>query len=96
MKEFEYKVGDIVYCYKSRYQIDILMHSIGKCYKIKYISYHEDEYIYVNLETEGKTIWNDYLMVFRYDIESPYNFYDYFLTKHQYRKLKLEKLHERI
>ena len=90
MKEFEYKVGDYVYCYN-----DNGYSCKGKCYKIESIIFMEyflnyGNCIFIKMEYDIN-YW-----IIEHNNEDFINFYDYFLTKEEYRKLKLEKLYERI
>ena len=96
------KVGDIVYCYKDHIFIDYVYSKKGEYYKINDINIYDDDSISIGLHN------NDNKLRFVYYILKPYNqydyiqnhnvdlFYDYFMTLEQYRKLKLEKIHERI
>ena len=104
MEQFEYKVGDYVYCHTDRYFCGILLNKKGHKYKIKFIRHYlkKDE-LHVAMESEdisycsvidfGCWIFNNN------EIEANNEhmlFYTYFLSKQEYRKLKFKKLDERI
>ena len=94
MNNFEYKVGDYVYCYKdSMYFKNSDFHKKDKIYKINnIIEYTFTKNIIVYLDGERNDPYCAYWVCFEIDVPNSKMFYDYFLSKEQYRKLKLEKL----
>ena len=91
MKEFEYKVGDYVYCYNDIKTSDIkfsrpgFIFKKGNLYRIKKIEI-VDPMLIIHIETEIDFILGYYLD----------KFYNHFLSKIEYRKLKFKKLNEKI
>jgi len=83
------KIGDKVYCTKSRYNEDDLVNESGKNYKILKIVANNNIFLSSNLNE------NNTLFYYRKDKDNyHYFFYDYFLDSKEYRKRKLEKLNE--
>ena len=99
MKDFKYKAGDLVYCYNDSKWEDIILNKKNNTYKIV-----EVNNIYIEVKIEPKTveitdnrkdnmISKTYLSSFLYTHK---DFYKYFLSNIQYRKIKLEKLNDRF
>ena len=103
--EFNLKVGDIVYCYKDHIYKDILYCRKGEYYKIYNIENYTVQSC-IRLVNENENIEDDMTFCMLYWILKDEKmiiknnkvmfFYDYFLTKQQYRELKLKQLNERI
>lgn len=84
------KVGDIVYCKETRISLGVTFNIEKNFYKILGI---KDDTISVSCEE------NIYGISCRYRIKfnsNYYNFYDYFMTLPEMRKLKLNNLNEKI
>ena len=95
MEHSEYKIGDYVYCYRDNKYDGVYIHKNGNYYEIKaMITFHTSN---VLLSCEKNEFFRSYWISFNNANEkSNKNFYYYFLSKQEYRKLKLEKLNERI
>ena len=98
MKDFEYKVGDYVYCYNDNiFRDDICIHKKGNLYKIKEISTIFFTVILLSCEFENMFLGSYWMPLHPFDSsinlykDFDKSFYDHFLSKQQYRKIKLEK-----
>ena len=105
MEEFEYKVGDYVYCYKDINSSNIKsMNFYYTLYGNKIESSHDFIFKKGNLyKIKEIEIFNSMLIITIgtevFDLFLGYHsntFYNYFLSKIEYRKIKLENLNERF
>ena len=94
MKNIDIKVGDLVYCYKNSYAGGIICNQEGKNYKIERINSYDTYYsIIINCENYYGLIY--YIADFEVDNSIPL-FYDFFMSKKEYRKLKFKNLNEQF
>ena len=94
MKEFNFKIGDIVYCYKNSYYDNIICHKEGNCYIIQEI-YHDSFFddLFITLSMHDDKDYNiTYWFCYEIDKINAPLFYDYFISMTEYRKFKLKNI----
>ena len=99
MIEFEYKIGDIVYCYKDNKYDGTYIHKKGNYYEIKEIDEYFSNARVTLLYEKGNELYQAYWISPNLNkgdqILPGLLFYDYFLSKQECRKIKLKKLNEK-
>ena len=94
MEQFEYKVGDYVYCYNDNiFRDDICIHKKGNLYQIKMVIIYQIPNVL--LSCERNEYFRSYWLSPDNNVTNK-NFYHYFLSKQEYRELKLKQLNERV
>lgn len=94
MKKLNLKIGDNVYCIKSIVHDNILYYSKNKTYKISDAkSDINNKYQLINILNELKEGYSWEFNILCQEL-NVYRFSDHFITQQQYRKLKLQKIHE--